>query len=307
MKEPMEHSAFPSEETLAAFIDGRLDEEMRKQVVAHLAECDECYGTVMAAGAWLHEEKAGTVKPISIAAHRKPYAIGLAAAATIAGVLLYPPLSVRYEQRRDTAALRDAANELPKRKTYARLSLDLAYKPKLGTTRGGSDHPSDRDSEAAMFAVTSAAYKLQQDAERDPRIVAQHSKALGLLLAGSYQEATDTLDAVIKRTTATDSVAEAIRKSTDVALLSDLSAAHGARADWTQAPGSAQIAYDAALRAWQLDPKSPKTIWNRAVAIERLHHDASAIPAWNDYIALDPSSPWSDEARERVKDLREGF
>jgi anti-sigma factor RsiW len=41
MKEPMEHSAFPSDETLAAFIDGRLDEETRKRVVAHVADCED--------------------------------------------------------------------------------------------------------------------------------------------------------------------------------------------------------------------------------------------------------------------------
>ena len=66
MKAPMEHSAFPSDETLAAFIDGRLDEETRKKVTAHVAECDDCYGTIMAAGAWTREENPGTVKPISI-------------------------------------------------------------------------------------------------------------------------------------------------------------------------------------------------------------------------------------------------
>jgi len=303
MKEPMEHPASPSDEMLAAFIDGRLDEEMRKQVVAHLAECDDCYGTVMAAGAWMHEEKPGTVQPISISARRKPSALGLAAAAVIAAVLLYQPLSVRYAQRRDTAALRDAANEaLKDRKADARLSLDLEYKPRAPRFRSGGNP------ESPPLRLIGAAADLQEDAERDSRIVAQHSKGLGLLLAGSYQEATDTLDAVIKRTTATDSVAEAIRKSTDVPLLSDLSAAHGARADWAgQADGSKQIAYDAALRAWQLDPKSPKTVWNRAVAIQRLHPDATAIAAWNDYLALDPSSLWSNEARDRVTQIREGF
>jgi hypothetical protein len=32
----------PSEETNAAFLDGRLDEEARRQVVEHLADCGEC-------------------------------------------------------------------------------------------------------------------------------------------------------------------------------------------------------------------------------------------------------------------------
>ena len=43
-----EHSPFPTDETLAAYIDGRLDEETRKRVVEHMAECPECFEVVMA-------------------------------------------------------------------------------------------------------------------------------------------------------------------------------------------------------------------------------------------------------------------
>ncbi len=39
----------PSEETLAEFIDGRLDPEARRSVVEHLAVCGECRDIVMAA------------------------------------------------------------------------------------------------------------------------------------------------------------------------------------------------------------------------------------------------------------------
>src|SRR5689334_1950252 len=42
MRTPMEHTGFPSDETLAAFIDGRLDEETRERVVEHLGKCSEC-------------------------------------------------------------------------------------------------------------------------------------------------------------------------------------------------------------------------------------------------------------------------
>src|ERR1043166_4235240 len=39
----MEHTGFPSDETLAAFIDGRLDPETRGKVIAHMTTCSECY------------------------------------------------------------------------------------------------------------------------------------------------------------------------------------------------------------------------------------------------------------------------
>src|SRR5260370_42382657 len=45
----MEHTGFPSDETLAAFIDGRLDPETRGQVIAHMATCPECYSVFMSA------------------------------------------------------------------------------------------------------------------------------------------------------------------------------------------------------------------------------------------------------------------
>src|SRR2546430_1543511 len=46
----MEHTGFPSDETLAAFLDGRLDPETRRRVVEHMTTCDECYSVVMGGG-----------------------------------------------------------------------------------------------------------------------------------------------------------------------------------------------------------------------------------------------------------------
>jgi CHAT domain-containing protein len=49
MTERMEHSGFPSDETLAAFIDGTLEPEERQRVLDHLITCDECRNNVLAA------------------------------------------------------------------------------------------------------------------------------------------------------------------------------------------------------------------------------------------------------------------
>ena len=45
----MEHTGFPSDETLAAFIDGRLDAETRANVIAHMTTCSECYSVFLSA------------------------------------------------------------------------------------------------------------------------------------------------------------------------------------------------------------------------------------------------------------------
>jgi tetratricopeptide (TPR) repeat protein len=294
MKQPMEHSAFPSDETLAAFIDGRLDEEMRKKVVTHVADCEECYGTVMAAGAFQREADSGAIQPFS-PARKKSALIGLSAAAGVAGLFLFLPLKARYVQHSDTAALVEAANEEPKRSTAARLSLDLEYKPKARPYRGVNEQDSDH------WKIESAAAQVLKDTQNDSSVPGQHLLGVALLLDGKYKEAVDALGRAVERQTSASTVAEAISRCRDVALLTDLSVAYGA----LDGAVSQQIALDAANRAWQLEPKSPKTVWNRAVAIERVHPE-SAIAAWNDYLAIDHTSSWGREAADYVRLLREG-
>ena len=48
----------PSEETLAAFIDGRLDIEARQRVVEHVTTCEDCYAIVSFAWDFQAEEPA---------------------------------------------------------------------------------------------------------------------------------------------------------------------------------------------------------------------------------------------------------
>jgi hypothetical protein len=289
---PMEHSAFPSDETLAAFIDGQLDEETRKRMVAHVADCEDCYGTVMAGRACESEQESETTKPATVTNPRnRTNLIGLAIAASIAGVLLYPPLSARYTRRRDVAALRSAAETLTRRTTHARISFDLAYQPKPRTFRSGNKGEEN-------WEVKLAALRLQKDTQADTTIAAQHALGLALLLDDRPDIAARTLDLLIMREGSTGRLSEAISKSNDVALLSDLSAANGASADLGRDPTSKQVALEAAERAWRLDPKSPRTLWNRAVALERVNR-LRAIAAWNDYLVIDSKSEWSNEARDR--------
>ena len=48
MSTPIPMSNCPSEETLAAFIDGRLDSRARRHVIAHIAICPDCHAIVTA-------------------------------------------------------------------------------------------------------------------------------------------------------------------------------------------------------------------------------------------------------------------
>jgi hypothetical protein len=286
---PMEHSAFPSDETLAAFIDGRLDEETRKRCVAHVADCEDCYGTLEAAGAWQREIETPQASSVTVIRGRNSSRVGLAAAAAIAAVLLYQPLSVRYERHRDVAALRDAANEMPYRVTDARLSIDLSFKEKAPTMRSAAE-------ESENLTLAAAASQVDEDVRTSK--LGQHELGVALLLTGHREDAAKRLgDAVIAETKAAD-LATAIARCTDVDLLNDLSAAHGAVTDFSPNEASIRISLLAAKRAWDLD-HSPITAWNRAVAIERVDREEAAA-AWLDYVAIDPSSPWSAAANDHL-------
>ena len=80
--------------------------------------------------------------------------------------------------------------------------------------------------------------------------------------------------------------------STDVALISDYSAALSTRAAQMRSSDSAALAARAAERAWSLR-HTPETAWNRAVALD-------TPAAWRDYLALDETSDWAREARAHL-------
>jgi hypothetical protein len=296
---PMEHSAFPSDETLAAFIDGQLDEETRKRVVAHVADCEDCYGTLEAAGAWQRERVAPDASSVTVIRRRNWSMIGgLAAAAAIGAVVLYQPLSVSYDRHRDVAALRDAANEMPYRVTDARLSLDLPFKKKAPTMRSAAE-----ESESDNLTLLAAASQVKEDVRASK--LGQHELGVALLLTGHREDAAKRLgDAVVAETKTAD-LTTAIVSCTDVDLLNDLSAAHGAVTDFSPNEASTRISLLAAKRAWDLD-HSPITAWNRAVAIERVDRKQAAA-AWRDYLAIDPNSPWSAAAKDHLANPPENF
>jgi hypothetical protein len=57
-------------------------------------------------------------------------------------------------------------------------------------------------------------------------------------------------------------------------------------------------------KAIELDPKLLEPHFNLGLVFEAVD-PKRAKKAWNDYIALDPASKWTDEARARLKDLNE--
>jgi len=53
-------------------------------------------------------------------------------------------------------------------------------------------------------------------------------------------------------------------------------------------------------RAVQLDPSHPDARYNLALVCEKLGAFDEAREHWQSYLQLDPGSPWSDYARQRL-------
>jgi CHAT domain-containing protein len=86
---------------------------------------------------------------------------------------------------------------------------------------------------------------------------------------------------------------------------SNLSAARFVLAQQLDDPSELIRALEAAQKAWQLDPALPESRFNRALILTMIPLRDQAITSWNDYLEIDDSSGWADEAREHLAALRE--
>ena len=88
------------------------------------------------------------------------------------------------------------------------------------------------------------------------------------------------------------------------AMLNDLAAAYLLRADRYERPRDAVAALDLEQRAIRKAPRMATARFNRALALGWLGIDEEAIRAWRDYLSIDSTSRWADEARGRTPRLK---
>jgi tetratricopeptide (TPR) repeat protein len=194
------------------------------------------------------------------------------------------------------ASVRDVFTSVPYRRIESRVTGGLAYKPlkrlqRDQANRGGDD-----------LRLRAAAAEAAQAAARVPSIENTHAHGVAELIAGNDKTAARLMEEAIGRETDEPVLLAAIRKSNDIALLTDLAAAEymcSVRDD-----GEALLAaIEAAERAWRLR-RSPEAGWDRALAIERLGVTRSATRAWNEYLEVETSSEWRTEAGDRLRALQ---
>ena len=293
----------PSDETLAAFIDGRLDSAAKMAVVEHLADCAACRDVVLMAD----ELAAANVIPHPDNVVRGRFRSRvmpalLAAAAAVCLVFLVPGLREGLFDRTGMVALARDAENIEHRPTEARLNADFDdYKPHRPILRG-----QDENDDSHLEDGSTDVLKQQQELEEKKAqsgLSPRDLHLLGvsyLLVSKDHDQAVDTLEEAVERATGTREIRRAIAASEDVGLLTDLVNAYRARGD----DGDVRAAAEAAQRGWSLE-QSPVTAWNRALTMETLN-PRFALEAWNTYLRLDRDRDldWAKEATERQENLR---
>lgn len=91
--------------------------------------------------------------------------------------------------------------------------------------------------------------------------------------------------------------------SHDARLRSDLSAAYLGRAKKLRNPLDAMRGLAAAQRAYSINPALREAGFNRAAALDLLRFSRKAKYAWEQYLSLDSTTAWANEARARVNQL----
>jgi CHAT domain-containing protein len=290
----MEHHGFPSDETLAAFLDGVLDAPTRKRVVAHIATCDECYAIVVGAA----ESSDLPVAPVRRRGRPSRRFLLVAAICVVAiAAILTPALW----QRVHSDPLAELAAHIEHRHIEPRIA-GFGYRPYEPPLRDATanDLGRDPDNWAALYRP---AADIGQRAKRDPSPQNLDALAAAHLVLGDYDEAVAAIQRALQAETQERDLTKALAKSRDATLLSDAAAVYLARAKARDVPRDNYAAAEAAERAWRLAQR-PEIAWNRALACESLHQRETALAAWNDFLRLDATSPWAAEARQHIAKLQ---
>jgi CHAT domain-containing protein len=279
-------SECPDLESLAALIEGRLEQRQARSLRAHVAGCQDCFHVVSESLHFLSQEEPRRARV------SRPAWWALAAAAVVVAVA-----GAWWFNARDlNTQLARAVGE--RRPVEARLTGFL-YAPPESALRGEPSSRSIRDDWRVLQVISKIDARAGGDA---PSAASLQAGGLAALVLGRYDDAVASLEAAVRR------------QPENPRVLSDLSAAYLSRADATASAEDRVRAADAAQHAVALDPRLPEARFNLAIALEKQALDTPgvekpdaerAIRAWNDYLALDASSPWASEARRRLQHLME--
>lgn len=283
--------AHPEAEDLARFVEGTLDDPERAAIVDHIADCDDCRLLVV--------DAAEFAEPAKVERHSTWWleiAAALIIVAGIGGLLVW--------QHRDPAAgLAAATAGLKSRLVEARLS-GFPYREWHVNRGDGTD--ADAVADPAVLHLEVQAGEVLERTGSDAKTL--HAHGLAHLLAAST--ATEANEIRSERSSAVALLQEAANRAPDNAgYQTDLAAALLTVGD----KNSRDLAIAALKKALTIDPRNPEALFNQALALRdsnqalplRDSNPKAAIAAFQRYLAVDPSSPWADEARRKLENLQE--
>jgi len=275
-------SACPDAETLGMFNDGLLTGAELDAVTRHVATCDECLEAVAMASA---VKRAGiaTADDSSVAA-RVPVRRSLPTWLAIAAALVVAVIGVAiWQQRQSTAGMRTLIAAAPS--DYRLVEPRLSGFPWAPLSQKRSEASNE---DAAFLRLAGAAGEVLARGQHDDSTNAKHAAGVADVLLRRNANAIDALE-------------KASRESTDAAVWNDLGAARYNES--IRQPSLLPAALAAADKAIQLAPRSAEGHFNRALILTRMGSRERAAAAWRDYLAIDSTSPWADEARRRLAAL----
>ncbi|HXI14567.1 MAG TPA: CHAT domain-containing protein [Thermoanaerobaculia bacterium] len=272
----------PSLETLAAFAEGRLTPSERSSATDHVSQCSECYSVFAGTAAYLEDQSLQQRETSPVSTTPRWW---LPIAVT---VLLATSSAVYFAVSRSEGAsdrLVAAANALTYRTTTGRLSGDFAWRPLPPATRSGGN---SRERDPKWLRLQGAAGEILDSASDGSE---RHQRGVAQLLTRNEDAAIELMESGLER------------NSNDAKGWNDLAAAHLTRADRQDDAAEALKALTAADRALRFDPNLVAAHFNRALALEGVGLLGEALAEWRRYLAIDPSSEWSAEAREHERKL----
>ncbi len=282
----------PDAATLAAFVDGTLEDREREAVERHLAHCEAGYevfveATRLGADSGMVDLP---VAPTHGRRHRPAWTIlvPLAAAAGVALVVWLRPFGLAFtaDQRAERAVALLARADAAQRPAIGRLGEPFGWAPAPQPTRSAT--ASRQLSPDAAAAVA----RIRQLAEASTSGATLHALGVAHLMTGDLDAAIATLS---------DAAADA----PDVARVhADLAAAWLERWNRDRQPADANAALDQANAALLHAPDDAAALFNRAWAWEALGDRTEAVAAWQAVLDHDPGSGWATEASTHLDRLR---
>ncbi|HYO76939.1 MAG TPA: zf-HC2 domain-containing protein, partial [Thermoanaerobaculia bacterium] len=179
----------PTDNEIAAFIDGRLTDSARSAVIEHLAGCGDCRSLVLDANDFAamlettDEESSAVIVDDNVTQgdfepRRSGWKVALSVAALAAGlfVVFGGPLEHLFGKS-DIEKLAEVAAGVPKRTMAGRLS-GFPYQ-KYAPMRGGKKEDAVDDADVQMYKLQAEAARIHSDAKADP-----HATGVAFLAVG---------------------------------------------------------------------------------------------------------------------------